>query len=132
MSEVPSELKYTITHEWVRLEKDGTVTVGITQHAQAQLGDIVFVEVPEVGQKVIAKQDTAVVESVKAAADIYAPISGTIEAVNPVVAETPEEVNLDAYGLGWLFKVKPDSLEDLGLLIDSQAYEAMTHADAES
>ena len=101
MSEIPADLKYARTHEWARLEEDGSVTVGITDHAQDALGDVVFVEHPEVGQQVNAQEEAGVVESVKAASDIYAPVSGTVLAVNTALVDTPETVNEDSYGDGW-------------------------------
>src|SRR5499427_11128045 len=107
MSNVPADLKYTRTHEWVRDLKDGTVEVGITDHAQHELGDLVFVEVPEVGRTVKADEPCAVVESVKAASDVYAPIAGEITAGNPKLAAEPEVVNADPYGEGWLMRLKP-------------------------
>lgn len=119
---VPADLKYTSSHEWVRLEADGTATVGITDHAQEALGDIVFLELPEVGRTVKINEECAVVESVKAASDIYAPISGEIVARNDAVGDAPESVNQDAYA-AWLFKIKPGNPADLGSLIDAAAYE---------
>ena len=108
MSNIPSELRYATTHEWVRPEGDGTFTVGITEHAQELLGDMVFVELPEVGSQVSAGDDVAVAESVKAASDVYAPISGEIIAVNDELEDAPEQVNADPFGDGWLFKIKAD------------------------
>jgi glycine cleavage system H protein len=122
MSEIPSELKYARTHEWARLEEDGTVTVGITDHAQEALGDVVFVEQPEVGALVAAQEEAGVVESVKAASDIYAPISGTVIAVNDALEESPENVNEDPYGDGWFFKIEPDDTADLDEMLDAEAY----------
>ena len=120
---VPADLKYTKSHEWVRAEADGTITVGITDHAQDLLGDIVFIELPEVGKALAAGQETVVVESVKAAADVYAPVAGTVTAVNPTVADSPESVNKDSYA-AWLFRLKPDQLADIGALLDAAAYAA--------
>ncbi len=128
MSNVPANLKYTDSHEWLRLEADGTVTVGITDHAQEALGDLVFVELPEVGAHFDAGKELAVVESVKAAADVYAPLSGTVTAVNTDTADAPESVNQDAYA-AWLFQMKPDNAADLDKLLDAAAYQAV--ADAE-
>jgi glycine cleavage system H protein len=128
MSNVPANLKYTESHEWLRLEGDGTVTVGITDHAQEALGDLVFVELPEVGAHYDAGKELAVVESVKAAADVYAPVSGTVTEVNQDAADAPEGVNRDAYAT-WLFKIKPDNAADLDALLDAAAYQAV--ADAE-
>lgn len=118
---IPAELKYTESHEWVRTEADGTITVGITEYAQDALGDIVFVELPEVGQALAAGKDCAVVESVKAASDIYAPIGGEVVAVNASLADAPEQINANAYE-AWLFKLKPSNLDDLGSLLDAAAY----------
>lgn len=128
MSHIPADLKYTPSHEWLRLEADGTVTVGITDHAQEALGDLVYVELPEVGAHFDAEQELAVVESVKAAADVYAPIAGTVTEVNPEAADAPESVNRDAYS-AWLFKIKPDNAADLDGLLDAAAYQGA--ADAE-
>lgn len=125
MSEIPTELKYAQSHEWARLEEDGTVTVGITDHAQDALGDVVFVELPEVGAPVAAQEEAGVVESVKAASDIYAPISGTVVAVNSALEDAPEKVNEDAYGDGWFFRIEPDDVADLGDLMDAEGYAEM-------
>ncbi|NVE00937.1 glycine cleavage system protein GcvH [Massilia sp. MB5] len=124
---IPAELKYTESHEWVRLEADGTVTVGITEFAQDALGDIVFVELPKVGTTYTAGDDAAVVESVKAASDIYAPLSGEVVAVNDDVAGAPESINSDAYG-AWLFKLKPSDASALDGLLDAAAYGKTTAA----
>ncbi|HEX5803602.1 MAG TPA: glycine cleavage system protein GcvH [Azospira sp.] len=121
MSNVPANLKYTESHEWVRAEADGTVTIGITDHAQEALGDLVFVELPEVGKTYAAGQESAVVESVKAAADVYAPIAGEVVAVNQDAADAPESVNQDAYA-AWLFKLKPANAADVDALLDAAAY----------
>jgi len=120
---IPSDLKYTKSHEWVRVEADGTVTVGITDHAQELLGDLVFVELPDVGKELAAEQEAAVVESVKAASDVYAPIAGTVVAVNDAVPDAPESVNQDAYA-AWLFKMKPANAADVDALLDATAYAA--------
>ena len=128
MSNVPSNLKYAASHEWVLVNADGTVTVGITDHAQEALGDLVFVELPEVGTNYPAGKEIAVVESVKAAADVYAPISGTVTEVNQAAADAPESVNQDAYA-AWLFKMTPDNAADLDKMLDAAAYQAV--ADAE-
>ena len=120
---IPSNLKYTKSHEWVRVEADGTVTVGITDHAQELLGDLVFVELPDVGKELAAEQEAAVVESVKAASDVYAPIAGTVIAVNNAVPDAPESVNQDAYA-AWLFKMKPANNADVDALLDATAYAA--------
>jgi glycine cleavage system H protein len=121
MSNIPADLKYTASHEWVRAEADGTLTVGITEFAQDALGDIVFVELPKVGNTYTAGDDAAVVESVKAASDIYAPVSGEVIAVNDAVADAPESINSDAYG-AWLFKLKPADAAAFGNLLDAAAY----------
>jgi glycine cleavage system H protein len=124
MSKTPSDLRYTKSHEWVKKEADGSVTVGITDHAQGLLGDMVFVELPKVGTKVAAGKECGVVESVKAASDVYAPIAGEITAVNASVSDTPESVNKDAYG-AWMFKLKPSAAGDIDKLLDAKAYEAL-------
>ncbi len=107
MSELPGDLKFTKEHEWLRQEEDGTVTIGITDHAQNALGDLVYVELPEVGQDVEAGGEMAVVESVKAASDVYAPIAGEVIAVNEALADDPEKINGDAYGDGWIVRMRP-------------------------
>ncbi len=122
MSNIPSELKYATSHEWVRNEGDGTVTVGITEHAQELLGDMVFVELPEVGDNISTGDDVCVAESVKAASDIYAPVSGEIVEVNEDLEDSPELVNSDAFGDGWLFKIKLDDEGDLNDLLDAEGY----------
>lgn len=124
MSNVPAELKYTDEHEWIKTEADGTVTVGITDHAQSTLGDIVFLELPEVGKEIKAGDAVGVVESVKAASDIYAPVTGEIVAVNVEIVDSPEEVNGDAYG-SWLFKVKLADPAAVDSLLDAAAYEKL-------
>lgn len=129
MSQIPKDLKYTEAHEWARLEPDGNITVGITDHAQEQLGDLVFVELPQVGAKVTAGKDCAVVESVKAASDVYAPIGGEIVAANSKLADTPETINQDPYGEGWMFRVKPDAGK-LDQLLDAAAYKALLESEA--
>ena len=118
---VPADLKYTATHEWIRTEADGTLTVGITDHAQSTLGDIVFLELPQVGKSVNAGDAVGVVESVKAASDIYSPVSGEIVAINEAATDAPEEVNSDAYGV-WLFKIKLAAGASTDKLIDADAY----------
>ncbi len=120
---IPSNLKYTKSHEWVRVEGDGTITVGITDHAQELLGDLVFVELPDVGKELAAEQEAAVVESVKAASDVYAPVAGTVTEVNAAVPDAPEAVNQDAYS-AWLFKMKPANIADVDALLDANAYAA--------
>lgn len=124
----PANLKYTKSHEWVRQEPDGTVTVGITHHAQELLGDLVFVETPAVGRALKQGEECAVVESVKAAADVYAPLSGEVIAANPELVDAPEKINQDAYE-AWLFKLKPAAAAELAGLLDAAAYQAI--ADAE-
>jgi glycine cleavage system H protein len=123
MSNIPVELKYAKSHEWARTNDDGSVTVGISDTAQDQLGDMVFIEVPEVGQTVIAAEACAVVESVKAASDVYAPLGGEIVEVNENLADSPETVNNDAYGEGWIFRLQPSDAGELGALMDADAYE---------
>lgn len=127
MSNVLANLKYTASHEWMLLNADGSVTVGITDHAQEALGDLVFVELPEVGAHFDAEKEIAVVESVKAAADVYAPISGTVTEVNQAVVDAPESVNQDAYA-AWLFKMTPDNAADLDKMLDAAAYQAVADA----
>lgn len=128
MSNIPAELKYTKTHEWLRREADGNITVGITDHAQEALGDLVYIELPAIGAHFAAGKEIVVVESVKAAADVYAPLSGTVTAVNQDAADTPESVNQDPYA-NWLFKLQPDNAADFDTLLDAAAYQAV--ADAE-
>jgi len=125
MSNVPNELKYTKTHEWVRTESDGSVTVGITDHAQELLGDMVFVELPETEVTYTSGDDCAVVESVKAASDIYCPISGEIIIVNEELADAPETINQDPYDTGWLFKLKPEDDGEVDELLDAEAYQEL-------
>lgn len=118
---IPADLKYTASHEWVRVEADGSISVGITDHAQSALGDIVFLELPEPGRRLAANEACAVVESVKAASDIYAPVAGEVLAKNEAVIDAPEKVNQDPYGT-WLFKLKPTDPAELGGLLDAAAY----------
>ena len=122
MSNIPSELKYASSHEWVRNEGDGVVTVGITEHAQELLGDMVFVDLPDAGDEFAAGDDCAVAESVKAASDIYAPVAGEIVAVNEELEDSPETVNSDPYGDGWLFKIKMEDASELEDLLDAEGY----------
>ena len=129
MSKTPNDLRYTKSHEWVKRESDGTITVGITDHAQGLLGDMVFVELPKIGTKVTAGKECGVVESVKAASDVYAPIAGEITAVNTAVSDSPESVNKDAYG-AWMFKIKPSAAGDVDKLLDAKAYEALVASEA--
>ncbi|TQV70982.1 glycine cleavage system protein GcvH [Aliikangiella marina] len=124
MSNVPTDLKYVTSHEWLRMEDDGTVTVGITDHAQELLGDVVYVELPEIDSEVALEDEIAVVESVKAASDIYAPISGTIIAVNEDLEDAPETVNSSPYDDGWMFKMKPSEESEINNLLDAEAYAA--------
>ena len=128
---VPENLKYTAEHEWIRTESDGTVTIGITDHAQSALGDLVFVEVPEAGRKLTAGEACCVVESVKAASDVYSPIAGEVVAANQAVVDAPEQVNQDPYG-AWLLKLKPANAADLGKLLDAAAYAKGVEESAES
>jgi glycine cleavage system H protein len=123
MSELPGDLQYTSDHEWLRREDDGNVTVGITDHAQSALGDLVYVELPEVNQEVESGGDMAVVESVKAASDVYAPIGGTVVAVNDALTDDPEAINNDPYGEGWIVKLEPSG--DEGELLSPDAYQAL-------
>ncbi len=127
MSNIPTELKYVASHEWLRLEADGSVTVGITDHAQELLGDIVFVELPEVGANLAADEQAGVVESVKAASDIYAPIAGEVLEVNQELVDAPDTANTDPYGAAWFFRIKPANAADLDGLMDAAAYEAETN-----
>ncbi len=125
----PGNLKYTASHEWVKTEVDGTITIGITQHAQELLGDMVFVEAPAVGRKLKAKEECAVVESVKAAADVYAPVSGEVIAANSELDSAPERINSDPYA-AWIFKIKPDNLADVAALLDAAVYQALVDSEA--
>ena len=122
---VPNGLKYTDTHEWLRREDDGSVTIGITDHAQKALGDLVYVELPAVGRQVTANEACAVVESVKAASDVYAPIAGEVVAANDALTGTPEAVNDDAYG-AWLFRIRPSESDALSKFMDADAYQKLT------
>lgn len=126
---VPQDLRYARTHEWARLEADGSVTVGITDHAQELLGDLVFVEAPEVGRRFAQGQECGVVESVKAASDIYAPVAGEVTAVNGELSGSPEKINQDAYA-AWIFRLRPDDPGALSALMDAAAYQGMAAADA--
>ena len=125
---IPQDLKYAKSHEWVRLEEDGTATIGITQHAQELLGDMVFVETPSVGRTLKQGEECAVVESVKAASDVYAPIAGEVTAINPDLESAPEKINQDAYE-AWLFKLKPANVADLDNLLDYVAYQKMLESE---
>lgn len=126
---IPADLKYSKSHEWARLNADGTVTVGITSHAQDLLGDMVFVENPAPGRKLAAGEECAVVESVKAASDVYAPIAGEVVAANVEVEAAPEMINKDAYA-AWMFTLKPDNGADLDKLLDAAAYQALVESEA--
>ena len=129
MSKLPSNLKYTASHEWIKTEADGTISIGITQHAQELLGDMVFVEAPAVGRKLKAREECAVVESVKAAADVYAPVSGEVTAVNSALDNAPEAINTDPYA-AWMFRMKPDNAADVAALLDAAAYQAIVDSEA--
>jgi glycine cleavage system H protein len=124
MSQAPAELKYAISHEWARLEEDGSVTVGISDHAQDALGDVVFVELPELGSTLSASDEAGVVESVKAASDIYAPVSGEVIAVNEQLEDNPEMVNSDPYNDGWFYKLQPGDSAELDKLLSAEDYQA--------
>ena len=124
MSNIPANLKYVKTHEWLRAEADGSITIGITDYAQNSLGDLVFVEVPKVGRNVAADEACSVVESVKAASDVYAPIAGEVIAANGKLGDAPELLNSDPYGEGWLFRIKPTDAGALAGLLDAAGYES--------
>jgi glycine cleavage system H protein len=125
MTELPGDLLYTEEHEWLRREDDGSVTVGITEHAQAALGDLVYVELPEIGAELDSGGDMAVVESVKAASDVYAPIAGVVEAVNEELADDPEIINGDPYGDGWIVRLRPTDAFDEDALLSPDAYQSL-------
>lgn len=129
MSNVPEELKYTKTHEWVRQEEDGSFTVGITDHAQGLLGDMVFIELPEIGANYGSGDDCAVVESVKAASDIYCPVDGDVTAVNEELNDAPEKVNEDPYGDAWLFKMAAEDAGEWDELLDAEAYKELIESE---
>ncbi len=122
MSNTPTELKYASSHEWARLEDDGTIIVGISDHAQQALGDVVFVENPELGTTLAAGDEAGVVESVKAASDIYAPVGGEVIAVNEVLEDAPETINADPYHDGWFYRLQPTDIAELENLLDADAY----------
>jgi glycine cleavage system H protein len=130
MSNIPEDLHYTKTHEWVKQDADGTVTVGITDHAQNLLGDMVFIELPEAGSEFTTGDDCAVVESVKAASDVYCPVSGEIIETNVALVETPEVVNQDPFGDGWLFKLKPNDEGEVEDLLDAEAYKELAEEES--
>lgn len=131
MRNIPNELRYAQTHEWVRMEDDGTLIIGISDHAQSQLGELVFVDLPDIGIKVNASDEVCVVESVKAAADVYSPVSGKILAINEDLEEAPSLVNSDPYGDGWLFRIEPSDPDELNELLDADAYSEFMEEDEE-
>jgi glycine cleavage system H protein len=128
MADIPSNLKFLESHEWARAEDDGTVTVGISDHAQELLGDIVFVELPEVGKEISQSADVAIVESVKAASDVYSPISGEVTEVNEALNDNPEIINASPYEDGWFFKIKPQDISEMEKLLDAGAYESSSES----
>ena len=130
MSEIPGDLKFLKSHEWARVEDSGQVTVGISDHAQGLLGDLVYVEVPTVGDTVTAGNACAVVESVKAASDVYSPVSGKVVAVNEALADKPETINEDAYGEGWIFVVQPDDMDQINELLSPDDYAELLEDDS--
>ena len=125
MKNIPGDLKFLSSHEWARIESDGTITIGISDHAQDLLGDIVFVELPEVGQTLDAESDAAIVESVKAASDVYSPISGEVKEVNPLLEDRPEIINSSPYEDGWFYKISPSDLDELENLLSPEDYSAV-------
>lgn len=129
MSNIPAELRYTKTHEWVQLNDDGSATIGISDHAQALLGDLVYVELPDLGAEAIAGDEIGVVESVKAASDVYSPVNGEVVEINEELSSNPELVNEDPYGAGWLFRVALDDEEEIRDLLDADAYEDLVEAE---
>jgi len=129
MSKVPAELRYMKSHEWARLEGDGTITIGVSDHAQQSLGDLVFVEAPEAGRRVTAGEACAVVESVKAASDVYSPVTGEVVAGNAELGSQPELINSDPYGAGWIMRVRPDDKAQFAAMLDPAAYEALLAAE---
>ncbi len=128
MSDIPGELKYTKSHEWVRVNDDGSVTIGITDHAQGLMGDMVYVELPEIGDNLETGKECAVVESVKAASDVYAPLDGEILEVNETISESPEVINQDPYVGGWMFRLQLAGSEGLDVLLDAKAYEEIINS----
>src|SRR3569832_1786027 len=130
MSNIPVDLKYTQSHEWVRRERDGTVTVGITDHAQDLLGDMMIIKLPEVGRTVKAGQECAMVESVKAASDVYSPVAGEVVAINEGLSDSPEIVNKDPFGEGWMMRIRPNDAGDVDALHDADVYQAQVEAEA--
>ena len=129
MSNIPDDLRYAASHEWVRLEADSVVCIGISDHAQDQLGDLVYVELPDIGRTVAAKEEVAVVESVKAASDIYCPVAGEVVEVNEALIDTPELINSDPYGDGWMFKITADDPNDIDDLLDADEYAEIATAE---
>jgi len=127
---VPTNAKYTNSHEWARQESDGTITIGITDHAQHALGDMVFVELPKIGAKIIAKKECGVVESVKSASDVYSPLSGEVVAINDAVVAAPATLNQDPQGAAWLFRIKPSDVKELDTLMDATAYAKFLESEA--
>ncbi|MAA92536.1 MAG: glycine cleavage system protein H [Gammaproteobacteria bacterium] len=124
MAKVPNNLKFLESHEWARVEEDGTVTVGISDHAQELLGDIVFVELPEIGKEISQSSDIAIVESVKAASDVYSPLTGEVTEINEALNDNPEIINSSPYEDGWFFKIKPQDISEMEKLLDADAYES--------
>jgi glycine cleavage system H protein len=131
MSDIPADLRYAKTHEWVRVLPEGLVEVGISDHAQHALGDLVFVEVPDVGRRVSAREPLAVVESVKAASDVYAPIAGKVEAVNTALASEPERINREPYGAGWIARIRPDDAAGVSSLLAAADYAKVLEAEGD-
>ena len=129
MSDVPPELGYAATHEWAKQDEEGLIVVGISDHAQDALGDIVYIELPEVGQQIVVGEEAGVVESVKAASDVYAPVSGTVEEINDTLEDAPETVNQDPYGDGWFFKLKVSDERELDDLLDADAYQELCESE---
>jgi glycine cleavage system H protein len=129
MSKVPNDLRFLKSHEWERLETDGTITIGISDHAQQALGDLVFVETPEPGRRVAAGEAIAVVESVKAASDVYSPVSGEVVAGNADLGGQPELINQDPYGAGWIMRIRPDDKQQFSAMLDARGYEAALAAE---
>ena len=128
MADIPNNLKFLESHEWARVEEDGTVTVGISDHAQELLGDIVFVELPEVGKEISQSADIAIVESVKAASDVYSPLSGEVTEINEALNNNPEIINTSPYDDGWFFKIKPQDISEMEKLLDAGAYESSSES----
>ena len=128
MADIPNNLKFLESHEWARVEEDGTVTVGISDHAQELLGDIVFVELPEVGKEISQSADIAIVESVKAASDVYSPLSGEVTEINEALNDNPEIINTSPYDDGWFFKIKPQDISEMEKLLDVGAYESSSES----